>query len=128
LIRRQRAARSVRTSPRNVTHHALRRHAIKPTAPKPAVDKITGNKLYGSASAARWRQRPPRAVSSASPGKSAAVAASIGGLGIHSAVCCPITLDSAVVVLIYLDSRGDEPGGLSDAVAFAHTASHLAGL
>jgi sigma-B regulation protein RsbU (phosphoserine phosphatase) len=55
-------------------------------------------------------------------------AASIGGLGIHSALCCPITLDAAVVLLIYLDSRGDESSGMPDAAAFAHTASHLAGL
>jgi sigma-B regulation protein RsbU (phosphoserine phosphatase) len=62
--------------------------------------------------------------------KDLGLGASIGALAIHSAVCCPITLDSAVVSLVYLDSRGDEPvtRADADAGAFTHAAARLAGL
>lgn len=53
---------------------------------------------------------------------------SIGELGIHSAVCCPITLDDAVTGMIYLDSRVTEQPCYPDAAGYCHAVARLAGL
>ncbi|MCZ6837162.1 MAG: FHA domain-containing protein, partial [Planctomycetota bacterium] len=53
---------------------------------------------------------------------------SIGELGIHSAVCCPMTLDEAVTGMIYLDSRVTESPCFPDAVSFCNAMARLSGL
>jgi serine phosphatase RsbU (regulator of sigma subunit)/pSer/pThr/pTyr-binding forkhead associated (FHA) protein len=53
---------------------------------------------------------------------------SIGMLGIHCAVCCPITFDNSVVGYLYLDCRETEPTCFPDAVGFSHAVASLAGL
>ena len=53
---------------------------------------------------------------------------SIVSLDIHSAICAPIFVDSSVVGFLYLDSRGIEPAGATDAGGYCHAVSRLAGL
>lgn len=53
---------------------------------------------------------------------------SIVGLGISSALCAPLMVDSAVVGAIYLDSRDGEVSPQPDAASFCHAVSQVASL
>ena len=53
---------------------------------------------------------------------------SIGQLGIASAICAPLLVDSAAVGAIYLDARRGEAPIQPEAVGFCHAVSGLAGL
>lgn len=53
---------------------------------------------------------------------------SIVRLGIHSALCAPIMLDSAVAAFLYLDARNAEQSVQQDAAAFCQAISRMCGL
>lgn len=73
-------------------------------------------------------------VARLSPGVHADVGQSIIDLGIKSALCAPVELDSAIVAFVYLDARGGsewggvQPDSSGAGAAFVHALARLAGL
>ncbi|MFT5423892.1 MAG: sigma-B regulation protein RsbU (phosphoserine phosphatase) [Phycisphaerales bacterium] len=53
---------------------------------------------------------------------------SIASLGIHSALCAPITVGDRVDALLYLDARGSEASLPRDAASFVQVVARIAGL
>ena len=53
---------------------------------------------------------------------------SIADLSIHSALCCPVSVDDIVAACLYLDARGGEDSVAQDANSFCEALSRVAGL
>ncbi|MBG80228.1 MAG: hypothetical protein CMJ39_05910 [Phycisphaerae bacterium] len=53
---------------------------------------------------------------------------SIADLNIHSALCCPITVDNVIAAYLYLDARGSEASVQHDATSFCQALVKIAGL